>query len=110
MARRKEFVGTVISDKMQKTVVVRIIRSVKHPKYGRTMKSCSKFKVHDEKGLAKIGDLVRIQETRPLSKDKYFRLLKVQKKTETPNIELKEVEGLSIKPQKVVQKEKPQEE
>jgi len=82
MGRKKEFSGTVISDRMQKTIIVRITRTKKHPKYSRIIKKYTKFKVHDEKGIAKTGDIVRIQETRPLSKDKHFRLTQVIKKAE----------------------------
>ena len=90
MGRRKEFIGKVISDKMQKTIIVKVTQMSKHPKYGRIIKSYNKFKVHDEKNTAKNGDTVRIQETRPLSKEKRFRLLEVMKKLETPVAELKE--------------------
>ncbi len=83
MGNRKEFTGIVISDKMQKTVVVRINRTAKHPKYGRIVKHYLKFKAHDEKGVAKVGDTVRIEETRPLSKDKFFRVAEVIKKAST---------------------------
>ncbi|MGD0335877.1 MAG: 30S ribosomal protein S17 [Candidatus Omnitrophota bacterium] len=89
MGKKKEFVGQVISDKMLKTVIVRVTHLAKHPKYSRIMKRYNKFKVHDEKGVAKIGDTVRIQETRPISKDKRFRLIAVVKKAAT-HIELKE--------------------
>ncbi len=82
MGKRKEFTGVVISDKMQKTAVVRIMRLIKHPKYGKTIKKYTKFKAHDEKGIAKIGDTVRIEETRPLSKDKHFRVIEVIKKAQ----------------------------
>jgi small subunit ribosomal protein S17 len=90
MGKRKEFTGRVISDKMQKTIVVRIMRMAKHAKYGRIIRKYNKFKAHDEKNIAKIGDTVRIQETRPLSKDKRFRLIEVIKKAETPHFEIKE--------------------
>lgn len=90
MGKRKEFSGTVISDKMQKTIIVRIMRLAKHVKYGRIVKRYSKFKVHDEKSIAKVGDIVRIQETRPLSKDKHFRLVEVTKKAQIPQIQIKE--------------------
>ncbi len=80
MERRKEFTGTVISNKMQKTIIVRIVRMAKHPKYGKVMKHYNKFKVHDEKAVAQTGDIVTIEETRPISKDKHFRLVKVVKK------------------------------
>lgn len=75
---------------MQKTIIVRITRMAKHPKYGRIMKMVNKFKVHDEKNSAKVQDTVLIEETRPLSKDKRFRLVEVVKKAQMPHIEIKE--------------------
>ena len=90
MGKHKEFTGTVISDKMQKTVIVRIMRLMKHPKYSRTIKQYNKFKAHDEKKISKVGDTVRIMETRPLSKDKRFMVVEVVRKAETPRVELKE--------------------
>jgi len=89
MGKRRQYTGTVVSDKMQKTIVVRIAHLAKHPKYGRVVKKYNKFKVHDEKGVAKMQDLVRIEETRPLSKDKCFRLIGVIKKAQAV-IEIKE--------------------
>jgi small subunit ribosomal protein S17 len=90
MGRRKEFIGTVIGDKMQKTAIVRVTLIAKHPKYGRVVRQYNKFKAHDEKKAAKVGDTVRIEETRPLSKDKRFRVVEIIKKAELPGIELKE--------------------
>jgi len=91
MGKRKQFVGTVISDKMQKTVIVRVMQMSKHPKYSRVTRSYNKFKAHDEKGIAKSGDTVRIEETRPISKDKHFRVLEVVKKVQgAEKIEIKE--------------------
>lgn len=90
MGKRKEFTGIVVSDKMQKTVIVRIMHLSKHPKYGRIVKRYNKFKSHDENNVAKIGDTVRIIETRPLSKDKRFRVASVLKKAKAPHLELKE--------------------
>jgi len=90
MGRRKEFIGKVIANKMQKTCIVRIERLGKHPKYMRVVKKYVSFKVHDEKNTAQVGDLVKIEETRPLSKDKRFRLLGVVKKVALPQIELKD--------------------
>ncbi|HXB10488.1 MAG TPA: 30S ribosomal protein S17, partial [Bacteroidia bacterium] len=72
---RKEKVGTVTSDKMDKTVVVIVERKIKHPKYGKFIKRSSKFFAHDEKNEAHTGDLVRISETRPMSKNKCWRLV-----------------------------------
>ena len=74
---RKEKVGIVLSDKMQKTIVVQIGRKALHRRYGKVVKSFTKFKVHDEKNEARSGDRVRIVETRPLSKDKRWRLVEV---------------------------------
>lgn len=74
---RKERVGEVLSNKMQKTIVVRVERVSRHPAYGKVVRKYTKFKVHDEKNAAKIGDKVRIIETRPLSKDKRWRLVEV---------------------------------
>jgi small subunit ribosomal protein S17 len=74
---RKMREGRVISDKMQKTVVVAIERRVPHTVYGKMVTYTTKVKAHDEQNSAKIGDLVRIAETRPLSKDKRWRLVEV---------------------------------
>lgn len=76
---RKVRVGEVISDKMNKTIIVKASRLVSHSKYQRLIKRSSKFKAHDEKNLAKIGDKVKIIETRPLSKDKRWRLVEILK-------------------------------
>jgi small subunit ribosomal protein S17 len=74
---RKTKTGTVTSAKMSKTIVVAVERKVKHPLYSRVVKRYSKFYAHDEKGLAKQGDIVKIAETRPLSKLKRWRLVGV---------------------------------
>ena len=73
--RRKVRVGKVVSDKMDKTVVVMIERLVKHPVYGRYVRRRNKFKVHDEANAYKVGDVIRFMETRPLSKDKRWRFV-----------------------------------
>lgn len=78
---RKEFVGVVTSNKMNKTIVVQITRLVKHAKYEKTIKRKLKVKAHDEKNEAAIGDEVRIRETRPFSKDKRWRMVEIVKKT-----------------------------
>ena len=75
--RRKTRVGKVVSDRMDKTRVVSIERLVKHPTYGRYVRRRSKFKVHDEKNECRVGDVIRFMETRPLSKDKRWRLVEV---------------------------------
>ena len=74
---RKVRTGLVVSDKMQKTVVVQIDRRVPHPVYGKMVTRSKKFKAHDEENSAKVGDTVRIQETRPLSKDKRWRVVEI---------------------------------
>ena len=77
---RKTRVGTVVSDKMDKTIVVAVKDNVKHPLYKKIMKSTYKLKAHDEQNECKIGDKVQVMETRPLSKDKRWRLVKVIEK------------------------------
>ncbi len=79
-SRRKEKVGIVVSDAMEKTIVVRIDRTTKHPIYNRVMSKSTKLMAHDEKKEAKLGDKVRLEETRPLSKNKRWRLVEVIKK------------------------------
>lgn len=77
---RKERVGKVVSNKMQKSITITIDRKVKHPIYGKFMKKSTKLMVHDEKNEAGIGDTVRIMETRPLSKSKRWRLVEIVEK------------------------------
>ncbi|MCR5587011.1 MAG: 30S ribosomal protein S17 [Lachnospiraceae bacterium] len=74
---RKTRVGMVVSDKMDKTAVVAVVDNVKHPLYNKIVKRTRKLKVHDEENTCKIGDRVRVMETRPLSKDKRWRLVEV---------------------------------
>ena len=77
---RKEMIGTVVSNKMDKTIVVAVETSVKHPMYGKIVKRTYKLKAHDEENVCQIGDKVRVMETRPLSKDKRWRLVEVVEK------------------------------
>ncbi len=77
---RKEIIGKVVSNKMQKTIVVSVERKVMHPKYGKFIKMTSKFKAHDEKNECSLNDIVRLMETRPLSKDKRWRLVEIIEK------------------------------
>jgi small subunit ribosomal protein S17 len=77
---RKERIGKVLSNKMQKSITVAIDRKEKHPMYGKFMTKTTKFTAHDEKNEAGIGDLVRIMETRPLSKNKRWRLVEIIEK------------------------------
>jgi small subunit ribosomal protein S17 len=74
---RKTRIGLVVSDKMQKTVVVAIERRVAHPVYGKMITRTTRLKAHDEENSAKTGDTVRITETRPLSKDKRWRVVEI---------------------------------
>ena len=76
-ATRKTRIGLVVSDKMEKTVVVAIERRVPHPVYGKMMTRTTRLKAHDEENSAKAGDTVRIMETRPMSKDKRWRLVEI---------------------------------
>lgn len=80
---RKERTGEVISDKMDKTIVVRVERRFQHPRFKKVVTSFKKFYAHDEKNEAKVGDVVLIAETRPLSKSKSWRLVQVVDKNET---------------------------
>ena len=75
--RRNEVIGQVISDKMDKTITVRVYRVVKHPRYKKYLRRTSFFKAHDEKNVARIGDKVRVFETRALSKTKRWKLVEV---------------------------------
>ncbi len=77
---RKEKVGKVVSNKMQKSITIAVNRKVKHPIYGKFLNRTTKFMAHDEKNEAGIGDTVRISETRPLSKNKRWRLVEIVEK------------------------------
>ena len=77
---RKTRIGVVVSDKMDKTAVVAIRTRVKHPLYGKIMNRTNKIKVHDEENQCGVGDTVKIMETRPLSKDKHWRLVEIIEK------------------------------
>lgn len=77
---RKVRIGKVISDKMEKTIVVAVVDNVKHPLYGKIMKRTYKLKAHDENNECKIGDRVKVMETRPLSREKRWRLVEIVEK------------------------------
>ena len=79
---RKTMIGTVVSDKMDKTVVVAVETSVRHPMYKKTVKRTYKLKAHDESNECKAGDKVKVMETRPLSKDKRFRVVEIVEKAD----------------------------
>ncbi len=75
----KERIGVIVSDKMDKTRVVRVEHLTRHPLYGKVIKRYNKFKAHDAENKAKVGDKVKITETRPLSKDKRWRIVEILK-------------------------------
>lgn len=81
-ALRKTRIGKVVSNKMDKTIVVAIETSVKHPLYGKIIKRTTKLKAHDEENKCQIGDKVKVMETRPLSKEKRWRLVQVVEKVQ----------------------------
>ncbi|MFO7890792.1 MAG: 30S ribosomal protein S17 [bacterium] len=78
-AKRKEFTGEIVSNKMEKTIVVKVTRKVQHPLYKKYIKKSNKFMVHCENNKCSIGDIVKIAETRPLSRHKRWRLVEVIK-------------------------------
>jgi small subunit ribosomal protein S17 len=78
----RSIIGQVVSDKMNKTIVVQVERKVKHPVYGKYVKRTSKMYVHDEENSSRVGDVVRIQQTRPLSKTKRWKLVEIVKREE----------------------------
>ncbi len=77
MGKRKVFIGRVVSDKMDKTVVVQVERLRQHPRYKKYIRYRKKFKAHDENNACRVGDVVRIMETRPLSKEKRWRVVEI---------------------------------
>ncbi|NLN07092.1 MAG: 30S ribosomal protein S17 [Firmicutes bacterium] len=80
--QRKTRIGWVVSNKMDKTAVVKVERTTRHPLYGKTIRVSKKYKIHDPENACSIGDKVRIMETRPLSKDKRWRLVEIIEKAE----------------------------
>ncbi|MEE0776785.1 MAG: 30S ribosomal protein S17 [Bacillota bacterium] len=77
---RKVRIGQVVSDKMDKTIVVRVETKIRHPLYGKIVKTSKKYKAHDENNEARVGDIIKMMETRPLSKDKRWRLVEIVEK------------------------------
>lgn len=88
--KRKQLVGIVISDKMQKTVVVKIEHTSRHPLYGKILRRFRKFKAHDEKDECRIGDKVLIEETRPLSREKRWSVVQIIERSEVKRLEVEE--------------------
>jgi small subunit ribosomal protein S17 len=83
--KRRQCFGSVVSNKMQKTVVVAVSRSVVHPIYKKVLKRVTRLKAHDESGMCKVGDRVKLIQTRPLSKDKSWRVVQVMQKGQPEN-------------------------
>ena len=83
---RKTRVGKVVSDKMQKTIVVAVVDNVKHPLYNKIVKRTYKLKAHDENNECQVGDRVKVMETRPLSKDKRWRLVEIIEKADRKSV------------------------
>lgn len=79
-SHRKQLIGKVVSDKMEKTIVVEIENLIMHPLYKKSVRSTKKIKSHDEKSECGIGDIVKVEETRPISKDKRYRLVQIMEK------------------------------
>ncbi len=96
ITRRNEKVGEVVSTKMAKTIVVEVTRRVSHPLYRRVMKRRKRFYAHDEDGVARLGDTVRIMESRPLSRLKKWRLVEVLRRAAQISAEAERLENLAV--------------
>ena len=109
--KRKTKNGIVVSNKMKKTVVVEVVRAYTHPLYDKVMQAYTRYKVHDEENQWRVGDLVEIMETKPISRDKRWRVVKIlgkgklrgremPKKREAKKVEAAEAEGVQVAPAK----------
>lgn len=96
MRMRKHLVGKVVSNKMKKTIVVSVERTIKNEEFGKMVRRTSKYKVHDENNECNIGDVVEIEETRPLSKDKNWKLVSIVKRNILTSEEEKASEGEGV--------------
>jgi small subunit ribosomal protein S17 len=83
ISRKKQLVGSVVSDKMDKTVVVLVERLVRHPRYGKVLRQVKKYKAHDEGNVCRVGDVVRIVESRPLSREKRWAVEEILRQVAT---------------------------
>ena len=90
---KKQRSGTVVSDKMDKTVVVQIERIVSHPLYGKSMRRRKRYKAHDETNVCRLGDQVLIEETRPLSKQKHWRVVRILERHEVADVQPREIDA-----------------
>lgn len=89
--KRKDMIGRIVSNKMDKTVVVKVERRRRHPLYRKTIRKTTYFKAHDENNECGLGDIVRIMETRPLSRDKRWRVVEIKSKGEVAEVQPKEI-------------------
>jgi len=80
---RRNFIGEIVSDRMEKTVVIKLTRRIQHPVFKRVVKRITKLKAHDENNECRVGDQVLVMETRPLSKDKHWKVIKVVERSKT---------------------------
>jgi small subunit ribosomal protein S17 len=92
-SRRKQRIGTVVSGKMQKSIVVEVAWSSRHPVYKKSIRRVTRFMAHDEDGSAKLGDTVRIEETRPLSARKRWRLVEILKKGDVAELRPEDIDS-----------------
>ncbi|GIW12456.1 MAG: 30S ribosomal protein S17 [Dehalococcoidia bacterium] len=90
---RRVLQGTVVSDKMDKTVVVAVERLKRHPLYRRTIRRTTKYKAHDERNECRVGDIVRIVESRPLSREKRWRVIQIVRRVDLPEVKPEELEA-----------------
>ena len=90
---KKQRSGTVVSDKMDKTVVVQIERIVSHPLYGKSMRRRKRYKAHDETNVCRLGDQVLIEEARPLSKQKHWRVVRILERHEVADVQPREIDA-----------------
>ncbi|MCS6802379.1 MAG: 30S ribosomal protein S17 [Chloroflexota bacterium] len=90
---RRTLIGTVVSDKMDKTVVVAVERLKRHPLYRRTIRRTKKYKAHDEKNECRLGDVVKMVESRPLSKEKRWRVIQIVKRGDVPEVKPQDVDA-----------------
>ncbi len=103
--RRQTIIGTVVSDKMDKTVVIEVERTMQHPRYKKFIRSRKKYKAHDENNECRLGDVVKIMGTRPISKDKTWRVAEIMKRRYVSTAQIQEVDAAIIKGEKETKSE-----
>jgi small subunit ribosomal protein S17 len=108
-SRRKQRIGTVVSGKMQKSILVEVAWASRHPVYKKSIRRVTRFMAHDEDGAAKLGDTVRIEETRPLSARKRWRLVEVLKKGDVAELRPEDIDSGEAEPGKAADDERARE-